>query len=223
MFHRIIVTSENVWIPTYGVLPLELIDNQTISFEEEYTQDEQIHLPHVTDLVCTTRSISYAISTSNAQHKSFTILEALEEISKIPDIFDDFELYDFATDFLKDKDDRDTFMGVPIERKTRTRNECTNENNALDWPNMMSKHPKLCYGNVLSSFDILLPENKLIMSEDSLRFGEDEVLDDMSQVHEHKVITGNMNMEPYFDITLIRKFSLKLHNYQGDDDILVYD
>ncbi|KAI0488654.1 hypothetical protein KFK09_028493 [Dendrobium nobile] len=156
MFNRIVATGENVWIPSYGVLPQELNDNHTISSEEEeYTQDEQTHLPHVPtsnydtqrsqqsatllrkrkrvrtpksgtrepflnhveDLVDAAKSISSAISTSNKNRTTFTILEVLEEISKIPDIFDDFELYSFALEYFKDKDNREIFMGIPIERR----------------------------------------------------------------------------------------------------------
>ncbi|KAL0926398.1 hypothetical protein M5K25_002625 [Dendrobium thyrsiflorum] len=69
------------------------------------------------NLVGAAISISSAITTSNDQRRSFTIMEASKEISKISAIFDDFELYDFATHFLKDKDNREIFMGIAIERK----------------------------------------------------------------------------------------------------------
>ncbi|KAH0464064.1 hypothetical protein IEQ34_006850 [Dendrobium chrysotoxum] len=76
-----------------------------------------LFLNHVEDLVDAAKSISSIISTSNNNRTSFTILEVLEEISKIPDIFDDFELYKFATEYFKDKDNREIFMGIPIKRK----------------------------------------------------------------------------------------------------------
>ncbi|KAH0434480.1 hypothetical protein IEQ34_026814 [Dendrobium chrysotoxum] len=47
MFSRIVATGENVWIPNSGVLLLELNNDHTISSEEEYTQDEQTHHPHI--------------------------------------------------------------------------------------------------------------------------------------------------------------------------------
>ncbi|XP_020705968.1 uncharacterized protein LOC110116644 [Dendrobium catenatum] len=156
MFSRIVATGENVWIPSSGVLPPKLIGNHTISSEEEeYTQDEQTHLPHVPtsnydtqrsqqsatllhkrkrvrtpksgtrelflnhveDLVDAAKSISSSISTSNKNRTTFTILEVLEETSKIPDIFDVFELYGFALEYFKDKDNREIFMGILIERR----------------------------------------------------------------------------------------------------------
>ncbi|KAI0496424.1 hypothetical protein KFK09_022740 [Dendrobium nobile] len=160
MFSRIVATGENFWIPCSGVLPPELNNNHVISSEEEeYTQDEQTHLPHVPtneptsnydtqrsqqsatllrkrkrvrtpksgtrelflnhveDLVDATKSISSAISTSNKNRTTFTILEVLEDISKIPDIFDNFELYGFALEYFKDKDNREIFMGIPMERR----------------------------------------------------------------------------------------------------------
>ncbi|KAI0508027.1 hypothetical protein KFK09_014161 [Dendrobium nobile] len=160
MFSRIVATGENVWIPSSGVLPPELNDNHAISSEEEeYTQDEQTHLPHVPkneptsnydtqrsqqsatllhkrkkvrtpksgsrelflnhvdDLVDAAKSISSVISTSNKNRTTFTILEVLEGISKIPDIFDNFELYGFALEYFKDKDNREIFMGIPMERR----------------------------------------------------------------------------------------------------------
>ncbi|KAI0496249.1 hypothetical protein KFK09_022563 [Dendrobium nobile] len=153
MFSRIVTTGENVWIPSSGVLTPELNDNHAISSEEEeYTQDEQTHLPHVStneptsnydtqrsqqsatllrkrkrvrtpksgtrelflnhveDLVDDAKSISSVISTSNKNRTTFIILE---EISKIPDIFDNFELYGFALEYFKDKDNQEIFMGIP--------------------------------------------------------------------------------------------------------------
>ncbi|PKU79074.1 hypothetical protein MA16_Dca000418 [Dendrobium catenatum] len=47
MFRRIVATGENVWIPNSSVLPPELNDDHTISYEEDYTQDEQTNLLHV--------------------------------------------------------------------------------------------------------------------------------------------------------------------------------
>ncbi|PKU67991.1 hypothetical protein MA16_Dca007026 [Dendrobium catenatum] len=43
--------------------------------------------------------------------------DALEEISKIPEIFDDPELYEFDVRYILDRNQREAFMGLPTDRK----------------------------------------------------------------------------------------------------------
>ncbi|KAL0917032.1 hypothetical protein M5K25_012072 [Dendrobium thyrsiflorum] len=77
----------------------------------------QLFIDHIKELINAARSISSAISTANASQKCVTIMDALEEISHIPEIFDDLEFYDFAIDYIKDRNHRETFMALPTDRK----------------------------------------------------------------------------------------------------------
>ncbi|XP_020702401.2 chlorophyll a-b binding protein AB96-like [Dendrobium catenatum] len=56
----------------------------------------QMFIDHIEELVSAAKSISYALSSSTASKKCVTIADALEEISKVPEIFDDPEFYDFV-------------------------------------------------------------------------------------------------------------------------------
>ncbi|KAK8928505.1 hypothetical protein KSP39_PZI017440 [Platanthera zijinensis] len=49
----------------------------------------------------------------------FTIPETIEELSKHQEILNDYELYDFATMFLREKTNRETFMSLPEDLKVR--------------------------------------------------------------------------------------------------------
>ncbi|PKU70818.1 L10-interacting MYB domain-containing protein-like [Dendrobium catenatum] len=77
----------------------------------------QLFLNHIEELVNAARSISSAIVSSIAQRRSVTILDALNEINAIPEIYDDLEFYYFAINFLQDKNSREIFMAIPMERK----------------------------------------------------------------------------------------------------------
>lgn len=64
-----------------------------------------------------TRSNSFVIATANAGHKTFILLETLNEGAQISEIFNDEEFYDFVTDFMQDKSHKETFMSVPSDQK----------------------------------------------------------------------------------------------------------
>ncbi|KAL0912046.1 hypothetical protein M5K25_017989 [Dendrobium thyrsiflorum] len=71
----------------------------------------------IDDLVNAATSISSAILSSTASRKCLTIADALEEISKFSEIFDDQDLYDFAVLYIQDKNQREAFMGLPTDWK----------------------------------------------------------------------------------------------------------
>ncbi|KAK8968185.1 hypothetical protein KSP40_PGU004646 [Platanthera guangdongensis] len=48
---------------------------------------------------------------------SVTIKEAVEEICRIPDIYDDPDFFDFAMEFIRIKSGREAFMFCPADRK----------------------------------------------------------------------------------------------------------
>ncbi|PKU78991.1 hypothetical protein MA16_Dca000335 [Dendrobium catenatum] len=62
----------------------------------------QMFIDHIEELVSAAKSISYALSSSTASKKCVTIADALEEISKVPEIFDDPEFYDFVVLYILD-------------------------------------------------------------------------------------------------------------------------
>ncbi|KAL0927602.1 hypothetical protein M5K25_001790 [Dendrobium thyrsiflorum] len=143
MFGRVVATGANVWVPNSGVLPPELRDVEEVASSEEDQQDDEANTKHYTrpitpkikrvrttksggrqmligridDLVSAATSISSAISSSTASRKCLTIADALEEISKFPEKFDDQDLYDFAVQYIQDKNQREAFMGLPTDRK----------------------------------------------------------------------------------------------------------
>ncbi|KAL0913227.1 hypothetical protein M5K25_016671 [Dendrobium thyrsiflorum] len=74
---------------------------------------KQLFVNHIESLVNAAQSVSSTIATSSTQRRTVTILDAVTEISGIPEIYDDLEFYEFAIEFLKDKDSRESFMGIP--------------------------------------------------------------------------------------------------------------
>ncbi|KAL0909044.1 hypothetical protein M5K25_023566 [Dendrobium thyrsiflorum] len=90
---------------------------------------KQLFVNHIESLVNAAQSVSSSIAMSSTPRRTVTILDAVTEISGIPEIYDDLEFYEFAIEFLKDKDSRESFMGMPSERKVwwlrRRFNECS--------------------------------------------------------------------------------------------------
>ncbi|KAL0927400.1 hypothetical protein M5K25_001565 [Dendrobium thyrsiflorum] len=78
---------------------------------------KQLFVNHIESLVNAAQSVSSSIAMSSTPRRTVTILDAVTEISGIPEIYDDLEFYEFAIEFLKDKDSRESFMGMPSERK----------------------------------------------------------------------------------------------------------
>ncbi|KAL0920437.1 hypothetical protein M5K25_009574 [Dendrobium thyrsiflorum] len=81
------------------------------------SEETQMLIGHIEDLISAAKSISSAISSSIASRKCLTIADALEEISKFPEIFDDLDFYDFAVQYIQDRNQREAFMGLPADRK----------------------------------------------------------------------------------------------------------
>ncbi|KAL0910371.1 hypothetical protein M5K25_021347 [Dendrobium thyrsiflorum] len=78
---------------------------------------KQLFVNHIESLVNAAQSVSSTIAASTSQRRTVTILDAVAEISGIPEIYDDLEFYEFAIEFLQDKNSRESFMGIPSERK----------------------------------------------------------------------------------------------------------
>ncbi|KAL0926305.1 hypothetical protein M5K25_002521 [Dendrobium thyrsiflorum] len=74
---------------------------------------KQLFVNHIESLVNAAQSVSSSIAMSSTPRRTVTILDAVTEISGIPEIYDDLEFYEFAIEFLKDKDSRESFMGMP--------------------------------------------------------------------------------------------------------------
>ncbi|KAL0922683.1 hypothetical protein M5K25_006689 [Dendrobium thyrsiflorum] len=142
MFRRIVATGENIWILNFEYTHDEQINLTHVPTNEPtgnyFSQRSQqsatllrkrkrvritksgnreLFLNHVENLVDVAKAISSDISTSNDNCRTFNYLEVLDEVSKISDLFDDFELYDFATEYFKDNNNMEIFMGIPIERR----------------------------------------------------------------------------------------------------------
>ncbi|KAK8949067.1 hypothetical protein KSP39_PZI005160 [Platanthera zijinensis] len=71
---------------------------------------KQLLLSHINDLVASRQAVP-------PPPISVTIKEAVEEICRIPDIYDDPDFFDFAMEFIRIKSGREAFMFCPADRK----------------------------------------------------------------------------------------------------------
>ncbi|KAK8957018.1 hypothetical protein KSP39_PZI001207 [Platanthera zijinensis] len=71
---------------------------------------KQLLLSHINDLVASRQTVS-------PPPISVTIKEVVEEICRIPDIYDDPDFFDFAMEFIRIKSGREAFMFCPADKK----------------------------------------------------------------------------------------------------------
>ncbi|KAK8964364.1 hypothetical protein KSP40_PGU010542 [Platanthera guangdongensis] len=68
-------------------------------------------------LVDVTRSVGLTVAAPIVPPSIFMLSEAVHELEKFPDIFDDADMYDFATLYLINLNNRIVFMNLPDDRK----------------------------------------------------------------------------------------------------------
>ncbi|KAK8937139.1 hypothetical protein KSP39_PZI011929 [Platanthera zijinensis] len=103
MFSQVVANGENVWIPSTGAMPPK--------------GKKQIMESHIEKLVESSKSVASSFLMPAKPPNVYLLNEALDELEKYPEIYEDKKFYDWATLFLMTLINGATFMGIPSDKR----------------------------------------------------------------------------------------------------------
>jgi len=145
MFSTVVATGDDVWMPSSGTLPpedknevivsedddnmqtvtrsngrrkrLSLDDSSTMQTSKISGKNKGKGVSKEDRLLDYVKELADTARVNAPPARSSTIKEAYEELGRIPEIYDDMDFNNFATEFVLDKSKREGFMNCPTERK----------------------------------------------------------------------------------------------------------